>query len=166
MLWVGPLSAVVTFIGVVVFGAALYMASDPLSRWTVTCNSPCHLLDQFKTGGKSPRFISAAASLYLQGKELRVDTVDECNSACKLLVDHMKNLGGNVCVGQGVLWGIHLPWETVDGKRVTLNTIPVYSAPPIVTWIRENGGIPANGDWLEPSPPSDILFAAYGRCSP
>lgn len=134
-----------------------------LLNWVKTCVSPCIMPEALKTGGTAGLFITGGWALASRGVELRVEGVDQCNSGCTLLVDQMKKWGGKVCVGKGVVWGMHRSriWDK-NGNEILRET-PVYESLPIAQWISAHGGIPHNGKWAD-TPPDSVLWAAYGRC--
>ncbi|MGR9249940.1 hypothetical protein [Rhizobium leguminosarum] len=77
--------------GIVVAAAAAFMI-HPATRFSVTCTSPCVLPEELKLGGNGGAFVLAAFSMAVQSKRLEVRGVDQCNSGCTLLVDHLHNI--------------------------------------------------------------------------
>lgn len=155
-------------VGIIVAAAAAFII-HPATRFSLTCTSPCILPEELKLGGNGGAFILAALSMTLQGKRLEVRGVDQCNSACTLLVDHLHhmNIGdpNATCVGDNLVWGTHRAFrERQDGTHELLDHVPVYSTEPLASWIKNNGGLPASGGWL--TVPLNIVHEAYGHCLP
>lgn len=136
--------------------------NSPVVNWARSCQDPCELPKNFRTGGSAADFVAAAIIFRNTKKYLRVVNIDQCSSACVLLVDTLFWINKRVCIGRNIDFAVHLPYEIdTNGNKLLMPEKDMFSEP-IKRYIKNNGGVPLDGSFI--NIPSSEVLSAYPEC--